>query len=531
MLVWTGFAEAGGRKRIIVLDFEGPKADRFHDDIVAVIKKNNHTVVSSDKWTEAADKLGVTKVNSKSVKKVAHKLKIDGVITGKVEERDGSYIIQIKLREGKSGAQVGDRIDTKSDSPKLDSKAKRDIADELIAAIETLEENHGGDDDGGDSATADAKDAPKDTKDTKDAKDAPKDTDAKDKHFGRKDGMDAQASTATDDAPPPKHKHDKDPDATATSAGSGDDHPHHHHHDTASTDGASPSDDGASVTATADIAPALGTDEALTPGNRAVDVGLGLSFTARHLTFHYGQALVGGNAPPEYKEGLPVAGGILDATIFPFAITHKTTGLLADLGIEVMYDKVAVISSKEAYIDADMTQQTASLNTVEDHFAIGGVFRYPVTPDLVLGAKLMYMHQQFSVAATLPNDMPSDIPNVGYGATEPRVFTHYSVTPSLIINAEAGFMLITSTGGISDNSATGYGRSSDKGYEFNAGIDYHLTRAIFARANLHLEIMTLKFDGSPSSLSNTRDNDPTTQDVFGATDEYWGGDIEIGYAY
>ena len=46
LLASTAFA--GGRKRIVVLDFEGPKAEKFHDDVVKLIKKN-HTVVATDK--------------------------------------------------------------------------------------------------------------------------------------------------------------------------------------------------------------------------------------------------------------------------------------------------------------------------------------------------------------------------------------------------------------------------------------------------------------------------------------------------
>jgi hypothetical protein len=57
IVLWVGVANAGGRKRVVVLDFEGPKADKFHDDVVKLIKKS-HSVISAEKWNGAAEDLG-----------------------------------------------------------------------------------------------------------------------------------------------------------------------------------------------------------------------------------------------------------------------------------------------------------------------------------------------------------------------------------------------------------------------------------------------------------------------------------------
>src|SRR6059058_6027114 len=44
LLLWIGTAEAG-RRRICVLDFNGPNAEKFHEDLVKLLKKS-HTVVN-----------------------------------------------------------------------------------------------------------------------------------------------------------------------------------------------------------------------------------------------------------------------------------------------------------------------------------------------------------------------------------------------------------------------------------------------------------------------------------------------------
>src|SRR5512139_405708 len=98
LLLGTGIASAN-RKRLVVLEFEGDDADKIHSSFVKFLKRT-HTVVANEKWTSAADELGATKVNEKNVKKVAKKLKVDGVITASVEKRRDEYIIRIKLRSG-----------------------------------------------------------------------------------------------------------------------------------------------------------------------------------------------------------------------------------------------------------------------------------------------------------------------------------------------------------------------------------------------------------------------------------------------
>ncbi|HMG20124.1 MAG TPA: hypothetical protein VK607_02360, partial [Kofleriaceae bacterium] len=135
-----GVAEAG-RKRVVVLDFEGPKGDKFHEDLVRLIKKT-HTVVPTDKWNGAAEQLAAAAVSDKNVKKVAHKLKIDAIVEGRIEKRRDEFIIRLKLRAGRSGELIGDSIDTKAEGPRIDGRAQRDLKDELVGAIDNVESNH-----------------------------------------------------------------------------------------------------------------------------------------------------------------------------------------------------------------------------------------------------------------------------------------------------------------------------------------------------------------------------------------------------
>ena len=87
-------APASADRRIVVLEFEGPKAERFHDDVEAAIEKAA-TVVSLDKWLDKAEGLDALKVNARNIKKVARKLKVDGVVMGEVEKRGQRYYLHL----------------------------------------------------------------------------------------------------------------------------------------------------------------------------------------------------------------------------------------------------------------------------------------------------------------------------------------------------------------------------------------------------------------------------------------------------
>jgi hypothetical protein len=503
----TGVAEAG-HKRVVVLDFEGPKAEKFHDAIVKAIEKKDDTVVATDKWNGAAEELQATKLNKKNARKIAKRLKVDGIVTATIEKSDEGYVVHVKLRAGKTGAVVAEQIDIKAEGTKL---SKKEINTQLVGAIDGLDDNSGGgkDDDGGlggkDEGDDDGGKVPAVTT-KKDKSDKSDKTDKSDKSDDKTDKTD---TASTDDTPHhhKKPKEDAGADATATTDASG---------------------DNASATASVEVETKMPASERLAFANRAVDFGIGMSFTARHLSFSV--STNNATPPANYKEGIPVAGGIMDVIVFPFAITHKMTGILTDIGLEIMYDKVIDISSSKSYIDATtMTDMTVNLPTAEEHFAIGGVLRYPITDSFVPGIKLMYMNQQFEIQQQIMsgmNTVDAGIPDVHYSAFEPRAFFRYAVAGPLTINAEGGIMFITKTGDITADT-TGYGGAKDLGFEFNGGVDYNLTKAIFARALFHFEEISMKFKGDTNSLSS----DGTSQDVYGAKDYYYGLQVQIGYTY
>ncbi len=594
-----GVAEAG-RKRVVVLDFEGPKGGQFHDELVKLIKQT-HTVVPTDKWNGTAEELDASAVSERNIKKVAKKLKIDAVVEGKIEKRRDAFIIRLKLHEGRSGELVGNAIDTKADGPRIDGRAQRDLKDELVGAIDNVETNHlsGGDDDddakpsgkkaakkttddGDDARPSGKKAAKKTTDDGDDArpsgkKAAKKTTDDGDdaRPFGKKaakktdddddkpvkkgfskhsdderggDKVDKKTAKKPDDddklpakkgAKKPDDDDDDKPPAKklAKKSKTDDDQPPSPKGakvgkaSTSDDDAddpidtrakkkkvASDDDDGGTAEAEVDAGAPVGADTALSPGERALDAVIGMSLTARRMSFVFRSDLTA--RPPGYRGG-PVPGAMIDATVYPLAVGHKRKDFLKNLGLSLMYDRVIVVNSK------DMTGKVYA--STESRFGVGAVFRYAfnrtATSPVVIGS-LGYSNQAFTIASS--GGTMIGIPNVQYSILEPGAGLRYPVTEKIIAGLDLKLMAITSTGQI--QNADQYGSASVLGVEGALGVDYLITHNIFARAAFRFETIGYSFKGT-GMLSNARDGNPATVDVAGARDTYIGGMATVGYLY
>jgi hypothetical protein len=255
---------------------------------------------------------------------------------------------------------------------------------------------------------------------------------------------------------------------------------------------------------------------ALSPAERALDVVAGMSITQRTLTFTSNSDLM--MKPPGYK-GIPVAGAMLDATLYPLALGHKQTGLVGNLGVTLTLDRVLKISSKN--------RAGTEFDTLESRYGIGAVLRYPLGDSamapVVLGT-LGYASQIFRIS----NTDEADVPSVRYSIFEPGLGLRYPVIPHVIVGADLKLMLIPTTGQIQE--ASQYGAASVYGLEGAVAVDYLLTSNLFVRAAGRFETIGFSFAGN-GTQTNARDGRLDTQDVHRARDNYFGGFVTVGYLY
>jgi hypothetical protein len=135
LVAWP--AEAAARKRVAVLPFAGPKADKFQADFEKVVKRR-HSVVAAAKWEQTADKLGATDVTDRDLKKVATALNVDAVIVGEVEKRGAKYYLHLELRAGATG-KVLHRPDIISRAARLDAEALDDVEAMVLPLLDKLQ--------------------------------------------------------------------------------------------------------------------------------------------------------------------------------------------------------------------------------------------------------------------------------------------------------------------------------------------------------------------------------------------------------
>lgn len=533
ILVRPGVAEA--RRRLVVLEFEGDSAEEFQDELVKFLKKS-HSVISLKKWTAAAEDLGATKVTDKNVKKVAKKLSIDGVISGTVEKRGSRYYVRLQLRDGATGKKVA-QSELVERSPRFSTDGKATLTDELLAAIDELES--AGDDD------ADAADGGGDDDDRgfgrgKPPRDKVRDRDADaDADADRGDDDDRSAARTAKERKAAKEKaarekaakekaardralHDRDDadDIEMDDSGGGDDDDDRvaaDDDDRRSDRSRGGDDDDVAVHGDAPVEPDDGIAD---PRTRPVDLSAGLSFTARRLSFNVDPGITG---PLGYKSN-PVAGLYVAADLYPLAFNKKNRSITRDLGLTVVADRVIKMDSQ-----IEQSGMVYKLSTTQQHLGIGVTFRRLVGAKLTINASIRYNKLKFVIdhgAAAMPDAV--DIPNVSYSYLDPGLGARYVLGPKLAAGADVRVLFISDIGAM--QSAEQYGGATVKGLDLGARLDYQVGAKLLVRAAVGMTRIGFTFKGT-GALSNNRDGDPSTRDVSGASDDYFGGALTGVYAF
>lgn len=460
---------AAAKKRIIVLDFSGPKAAKFQRDVTKIIK-SKHSVVSSDKYVSTARKLDASKPTAGNVARVASRLNADGVLIGFVKRVGAKYKLTLRMRTGEDGSFT-DTITVTTKRGSLSKANKNKIKRELLASIRALPAIDGGDVEEMDD-------------DDDDIEELDDDDD---------DGDDDDDVAVRDD----------------------DD------------------DDDDDVRGTADTGPPLTDEEKadLMVRGRGLEAAAGVSLTGRRLTFTVSDGL--GDASPRGYDGAYVAGAVVTGELYPLAFNMKNRGKSRNLGISGVFDQVIKIESKLLYTDPMTNQTAeAVLGTEQIRWGVGAVYRHnfgdkPTSPTVKLSVR--YNRLKFVIAKEdAPAGVTVDIPNVDYTYVDPGLGIRFPLSPKMALVGEGRFLFITDTGEM--QAPEQYGSATVTGLEADAHVEYMLDPRLSVRIGGAYRAIGFDFDGS-GELTNNRDGDPTTTDVGGALDRYMGGYAVAGYLF
>jgi len=530
-------AEAG--KRVVVLRFEGPKAEKFRSDVEAAVKKGN-TVVSLGKWTSKASALKASKPTPRNVKKVAAKLKVDGVIVGTIEKRGPRYYVHLRMREGVSGAYVAN-VEIVVRQGKLGSDGNKVIKSELLPAIKELSTNRGGadeDEEAEDEPVAKASKGKNAATEDEDDDEARGVATKKKSGFGRK-GRDEEAVATDEDeedeapvAKKTKGKKKAEPVKKAKPAARADEDEEGVEEEKIDENGeetrvAASDEDSENAEVAGELrGTARDQGEAAPVARdarfRPLEVGLGMSATARRFNFD-----AAGSSDVQGYRGDPVAGVAVTADLFPLAFNRRNRSITANFGLTLMFDRVIKISSRLDYQDMNGVDQSATLGTTEQRYAVGLVYRQPIGDALELLASVRYNRMTFEIdKAAAPAGVTVEIPNVDYTFIDPGLALRYLLSSRIIAGAGASVGFVTDTGEIKEPDQLG--TASVLALEGGAMVSVAITSSIDVRADLRVTTIGFSFQGD-GDISNP-DMDASI-DVPSARDTYYGATALAAYHF
>lgn len=250
----------------------------------------------------------------------------------------------------------------------------------------------------------------------------------------------------------------------------------------------------------------------------AADIDVGLGFLVRSLSFNYSSSLTGSQIPNGYSGSL-VPSVVVNGELYPFALGGKS-GPLGSIGLAFTVERVLTIKSKLNDTEYD-TSQTR----------FGGGLRYRInfgdketSPTLKILAGIN--HLDFTIDRGSAN---LGFPNVSYTYIDLGAAGRIPLgSPQLALYASLRYLAVLSTGEIT--TADFYGTGGATGFDGELGIEYIFARRGIIRAGGHYQRFGFDFDGN-GALSNNRDGNSATQEVGGATDQFYGGMVTAGYLF
>ncbi len=264
---------------------------------------------------------------------------------------------------------------------------------------------------------------------------------------------------------------------------------------------------------------------------RGVDVAGGLSFIGRSLSFTVRDGL--GDLAPRGYDGALVAGAYFTAEVYPLGLNLKKKGFLRNIGLTASVDKVIKIESRLAYRDADNNPAEIVLPSSQLRWSVGVVYRHnfgkkPTSPTVKLGVR--YGGFSFTIDRSEADaaGVPVDIPDMEYTIIDPGLGIRFPLSAKLALLADLRYLLVTGTGDMQLD--TQYGAATVTGFDGDIGFEYMLKKQIYLRAGGRYTKIGFDFSGG-ADLTNGRDGDDSTQDVFGANDQYFGGYVTAAYRF
>jgi hypothetical protein len=484
VVVMASAADAWAKPRVVLAKIDGDTKGNVYEAVSSSIE-DDLAIVGQREVKKAYTKLAIDDLSDDAdVRKLEKAVSAKAVIVGSLDQKADGMALHLKVYV-KPGKPRSFTVNFKSVTSE---KFKKTVHDTLLDRLGDL-----GDDDAAAGDQVAQADPPVKKKKKKPA--ATDDTDAS--------APDPSADATDADTQPVKKKKKKvavaDPDADAS----------------ASSDGAG--DDDRVVAGVT-----VGDNKGHTANRDAVRVDVGPSFTGRQLSFNsrpFPQA-------PKPFTNTPVPGAHVDGELYPFAFGNPKSAA-AGIGVGFAYDKTLALQLRTT---DPSSGTTLTGNADQQYYDVDLRYRIvfggkPTSPSLTLSVG--YQDREFIVDAGAAR-MSFDIPDVRYKAIVPGAQVRIPFGRNVALYGGGAALLITDAGPIEEQ--TQYGQAKVIGLQADAGLDITIKDRFGIRLEGDYAQIGFAFVGNGTEAVD-RDGDPTTIDVGGAADRYYGGSVTFSVMY
>lgn len=266
-----------------------------------------------------------------------------------------------------------------------------------------------------------------------------------------------------------------------------------------------------------------------TANRSAARADAGVSFANRSLKFTQRANFPEGPKPFKSK---PVPGARFAGELYPFAF-YNPDSILAGVGFAGSYDKTLKLNL------ATTAEPGVKVPVDQSAFSVGGRLRFafgkrPTSPTITAG--LDYGRRRWKADRSGLMDRTSlggmgslDLPDTNYAFIAPGLGFRIPIGGMIAFVAYGEAMFINKAGPI--QKAESYGKAKIFGFAGEGGLEVIIFDRFAIRGMFEMTQIGFDFQGTGGMLANSRDNDPTTPDVGGATDRSLGGVFTLAVLY
>jgi hypothetical protein len=468
LVLAEGTSAAAEEKRVCVLEIEGARDSDLREEVTRLIAAE-HEIVAAEKFEKTEEAIGARKRNVRNMKAIATMIEADAVLEGSLVMEGEVYMLRFRVREGVSGRTVK-KIALRLREPRLPSELGRELGKRLLSAIDKVPFVEPLDD---------ADEAPEIEEGFADEDEGF--ADEEDEAFDEEDALRTRTARVDDD--------DDDEPLSARASEKAD-------------------------------AP----EGAMTPAERVREgimiVRAGVSVTGRQLTFTTRE---GFEEAADFESPL-APGGFVSGEMYPLA-SPKRTDLTSKLGVGFSVDKVVGLK-------AAVGEMGTQVEVNETAWSVGVRYRHnfgdsPTSPTLKLSAGYGRMTAAFDRAA-IPAGEVLDVPDVKYTYYDPGAELRFPLSETLALAVGGRALLITDAGSI--QRLDQYGTATLTGFDASGGFEYLYGDRMIINVMGRFALVGYEFAGDGAETTD-RDGDPMTVDIGGASDQYLGGRVTLGYLF